>query len=80
MGVHLDPAVVTVVLLDLAGAVVARRLIPVGSPEPGRIIDEMARAIDALITEEVAFADVAAELPRLFAPGASGLATVVRYE
>jgi threonine dehydrogenase-like Zn-dependent dehydrogenase len=36
--------------------------------------------IDALITEEVAFADLAAELPRLFAPGASGLATVVRYE
>lgn len=51
VGVHLDPAVVTVVLLDLAGAVVARRLIPVGSPEPGRIIDEMARAIDALIAE-----------------------------
>ncbi len=36
--------------------------------------------LDALITEEVAFADLAAELPRLFAPGASGLATVVRYE
>ena len=36
--------------------------------------------LDALITEEVAFADLAAELPRLFAPGASGLASVVRYE
>ena len=36
--------------------------------------------LDALLTEEVAFADLAAELQRLFAPGASGLATVVRYE
>ena len=36
--------------------------------------------LDALITEEVAFADLASELPRLFAPGASGLASVVRYE
>lgn len=34
---------------------------------------------DALITEEVAFAALPAELPRLLAPGADGLATAVRY-
>ncbi|TDR89022.1 threonine dehydrogenase-like Zn-dependent dehydrogenase [Enterovirga rhinocerotis] len=36
--------------------------------------------LDALITEEVAFADLPRELPRLLAPGAPGLCTVVRYE
>jgi NADPH:quinone reductase-like Zn-dependent oxidoreductase len=35
--------------------------------------------LDALITEEVAFRDLPDALPSLFAPGASGLATVVRY-
>jgi threonine dehydrogenase-like Zn-dependent dehydrogenase len=35
--------------------------------------------LDALITEEVAFADLAAALPRLLAPGAPGLCTAVRY-
>lgn len=34
---------------------------------------------DALISGEVAFEDLPAELPRLFAPGAPGLATAVRY-
>ncbi|MFF7293478.1 ROK family protein [Microbacterium sp. NPDC008134] len=51
VGVHLDPAVVTVVLLDLAGTAVARRLIPVGAPEPARVIDAMAQAIEAVIGE-----------------------------
>ena len=36
--------------------------------------------LDALITDEVAFAALPAELPRLLAPGAPGLASVVRYE
>ena len=35
--------------------------------------------LNALITEEVGFADLPAELPRLLAPGAPGLATAVRY-
>ena len=35
--------------------------------------------LDALITDEVAFEDLPRELPRLLAPGAPGLATVVRY-
>jgi threonine dehydrogenase-like Zn-dependent dehydrogenase len=34
---------------------------------------------DALITEEVAFEDAPRELPRILAPGAKGLATVLRY-
>jgi NADPH:quinone reductase-like Zn-dependent oxidoreductase len=38
------------------------------------------KRLDALITDEVAFADLPGELPRLLAPGASGLATVVRYD
>ncbi|HEX2555181.1 MAG TPA: zinc-binding alcohol dehydrogenase [Microvirga sp.] len=35
--------------------------------------------LDALVTGEVAFADLPAALPRLFAEGAPGLATAVRY-
>jgi threonine dehydrogenase-like Zn-dependent dehydrogenase len=35
--------------------------------------------LNALITEEIAFPDLPAALPRLFAPGAAGLQTVVRY-
>jgi threonine dehydrogenase-like Zn-dependent dehydrogenase len=34
---------------------------------------------EALITEEVAFEDAPRELPRILAPGAAGLATVLRY-
>jgi threonine dehydrogenase-like Zn-dependent dehydrogenase len=35
--------------------------------------------LDALLTEEVAFDDLPAALPRLLAPGAPGLCTVIRY-
>ncbi|HEV2559509.1 MAG TPA: zinc-binding alcohol dehydrogenase [Microvirga sp.] len=35
--------------------------------------------LDALITEDVAFADLPAELPRLFGPGAPGLTAAIRY-
>lgn len=35
--------------------------------------------LDALLTEEVAFADLPAALPRLLAPDAAGLATAIRY-
>jgi threonine dehydrogenase-like Zn-dependent dehydrogenase len=34
---------------------------------------------DVLITEEIAFEDAPRELPRILGPGASGLATVLRY-
>lgn len=36
-------------------------------------------ALDALITEEINFSALPAALPRLFAPGAAGLQTLVRY-
>lgn len=50
VGVHLDPAVVTVVLLDLTGQVVARhRSEPAGAADPARLIDGIALAIDDLI-------------------------------
>jgi hypothetical protein len=35
--------------------------------------------LDALISEEIAFADLPAALPRLFAPGAPGLTAAIRY-
>ena len=35
--------------------------------------------LDALITQEVAFTDLAATLPRILEAGAPGIATVVRY-
>ena len=36
-------------------------------------------ALDALVAEEIAFEDAPRELPRIFAPGARGLAPVIRY-
>ena len=35
--------------------------------------------LDALITDEVAFEDLPAALPRILAPGAAGIATAIRY-
>ena len=46
----------------------------------GKALELLADArLEALITEDVAFADLPQALPRLLAPGASGLATVVGY-
>ncbi|MGY3379427.1 putative NBD/HSP70 family sugar kinase [Arthrobacter sp. TE12231] len=52
VGVHLDPAVVTFVLLDLLGAVVrhSRIATPPGS-DPRAVIDTIAAEINGLITE-----------------------------
>jgi threonine dehydrogenase-like Zn-dependent dehydrogenase len=36
-------------------------------------------ALDRLVAEEIAFADAPRELPRILAPGAHGLAPVIRY-
>ena len=36
--------------------------------------------LDALITDEIAFADAPARLPALFAPGSTGLTAVLRYD
>lgn len=49
VGVHLDPAVITVVLLDMAGTVVHRHVVRSSEREPRRIVEIMARTIDALI-------------------------------
>lgn len=49
VGVHLDPSVMTFVLLDLAGAVVQRRTLRTPAQDPRRIVDAMAVTIEALI-------------------------------
>jgi predicted NBD/HSP70 family sugar kinase len=52
VGVHLDPAVVTVVVLDLTGDVVARR--SVGTPyadDPDVLIDRIAATIEDVISQ-----------------------------
>ena len=36
--------------------------------------------LDALVAEEIAFADAPTALPRVLAPGATGLAPVIRYD
>ncbi|HWS51186.1 MAG TPA: ROK family transcriptional regulator [Microbacterium sp.] len=49
VGVHLDPSVITVVLLDLAGDVVGRLTIRTPDSEPHRVVESMARTIEQLI-------------------------------
>ncbi|TNM67910.1 ROK family transcriptional regulator [Streptomyces sp. NP160] len=50
IGVHLDPAVVTVVMLDLLGQVVARRDRPLRpGAGPGQVLAEAADDVDAVI-------------------------------
>ena len=49
VGVHLDPAVITVVLLDMSGAVVERRAERTPDKDPRRIVDLMAHTIAELI-------------------------------
>ncbi|MGW7686180.1 ROK family transcriptional regulator [Kribbella sp. NPDC054772] len=50
-GVHLDPSVVTVVLLDLTGGVVARRPVDQDADDPGVLIDGIAKTIEDVIAE-----------------------------
>ncbi|WP_417510693.1 ROK family protein [Microbacterium sp.] len=52
IGVHLDPAIVTFVLLDLTGAVIARVARRMPADEPRRIIAAMADEIEQLIVAE----------------------------
>ena len=51
VGVHLDPAVITFVLLDMTGQVVGRSVVRTQDPDPSRIVDTMAQTIDVLIEE-----------------------------
>ncbi|MFD3400994.1 ROK family transcriptional regulator [Kribbella sp. NPDC058693] len=49
VGVHLDPSVVTVVLLDLTGEVVARRPVDQYADDPDVLIDGIAKTIEEVI-------------------------------
>ena len=49
VGVHLDPAVMTFVLLDLSGTVVRRMGVRTPKRDPRQIVEAMATTIDALI-------------------------------
>ncbi|WP_222710283.1 ROK family protein [Quadrisphaera setariae] len=52
IGVHLDPAVVTVVVLDLLGHVVARRDHPLRpGAGPGQVLADVARDVEAVIAD-----------------------------
>jgi predicted NBD/HSP70 family sugar kinase len=51
VGVHLDPAVITVVLLDMAGTVVHRHVVRTSERDAHEIVATMARTIDALIRD-----------------------------
>lgn len=51
VGVHLDPAVITVVLLDMAGNVVHRHVVRTSEREPRQIVETMARTIESLIRD-----------------------------
>lgn len=51
VGVHLDPASVSLVMLDLAGDTVARsQVVPPRTESPQAVLDEVVRAVDDLIT------------------------------
>lgn len=50
VGVHLDPAIMTFVLLDLSGTVVRRMSVRTPAKEPRQIVAAMATTIEALIT------------------------------
>lgn len=51
IGVHLDPSVMTFVLLDLAGSIIAHRTAKTPANDPRRIIEAMAQSIDRLVAE-----------------------------
>lgn len=51
IGIHLDPAVITSVLLDLSGRAVARSAVRTHAKDPRRIVDAMARSVESLITD-----------------------------
>lgn len=49
LGIHIDPATITYVLLDLVGDVVARIRQEARGSEPDRILDTMSRTLDELV-------------------------------
>lgn len=57
VGVHLDPSVVTVILLDLTGEVVARRPVDQYADDPDLLIDGIAKTIEEVIASSGAARD-----------------------
>ena len=52
IGIHLDPSVLTVVLLDLSGTVVADRSVPVAADDPvTEIVDRIVSTVEGIIEE-----------------------------
>ena len=51
VGVHIDPAVLTFVLLDLEGAIVAHASLPMPTGRPERVIATIADQVGALVDE-----------------------------
>ena len=51
VGVHLDPAVITFVLLNMTGEAVGRRVVRTQDRDPSRIVETMAKTIEILIDE-----------------------------
>ncbi|MFB4353525.1 ROK family transcriptional regulator [Microbacterium sp. LS_15] len=51
VGVHLDPAVITVVLLDMSGAVRRRRSVRTGDKAPESIADAMAHTVETVVED-----------------------------
>ena len=49
VGVHLDPAIMTFVLLDLSGTVVRRMSMRTPAQDPRRILEAMAATVEALV-------------------------------
>ncbi len=49
VGVHLDPSMMTIVMLDLAGAVIRRLAVRTPEGEPGGVVDAMGRSVEQLI-------------------------------
>ncbi|WP_260857230.1 ROK family transcriptional regulator [Microbacterium sp. 1.5R] len=60
VGVHLDPVVITVVLLDMSGAVRRRCAVRTGDKDPERIADVMARTVEAVIDDSAVDRDLVA--------------------
>ncbi len=51
LGIHIDPATVTSVLLDLAGGLVAHYSTDIDPDDPGLVIEQMAPTLDALLEQ-----------------------------
>ncbi|MFT4259973.1 ROK family transcriptional regulator [Microbacterium sp.] len=51
IGVHLDPAVITLVLLDLSGEVVQQRVVRTNENDPRRLVEVIAQAVEGIVAD-----------------------------